>query len=72
MPALLHTTPSLDPIAFLGGIYGNLPAFRACLADAQSAGAPGTLTALPSYADAARQTGKLAPAEGAWASIRSL
>ncbi|MCE2990294.1 MAG: metallophosphoesterase family protein [Burkholderiales bacterium] len=39
MHALLHTHETDQPIAFFSGAYGNLPALRACLADADAQGA---------------------------------
>jgi arsenite methyltransferase len=38
MPDLIYTHDLSGPIAFFGGVYGNLPGLRACLADASSQG----------------------------------
>jgi diadenosine tetraphosphatase ApaH/serine/threonine PP2A family protein phosphatase len=39
MPALLRTQNHREPIAFMGGVYGNVPALQACIADANAQGA---------------------------------
>ncbi len=56
MATILHQHSSDGPVAILGCVYGNVPALRACLADARSAGATlriflGDLTGMCGHSD---------------------